>query len=377
MPEKSKKNVVILGGGWAGTLIARQLSGKLDPTEYSIVLVNDRPFFIHLIAAARLTVTSEDKLDPREDSSLVPFDKLFLKGNGATKIGKVVSIVEEDPGKGGEVVLKDGERIPYAALVVATGNSWAGPINFPETDADVRAHINSWRNKYEKASHVVIIGGGPLGLETAGEVIDTWPHKKVTVIHHREQLINDTWPEKFRKDVERRWGLRGVTFILGDKLDVPPEGTVGVTTHKGRHIPDADLVIQAYGSRPNSSFLKTFDEDVLTSYGAVRVDEHLELPGHPGVFAAGDVTNLPETKQASKAHRHVPIIVENVISFLRGTPSRRVYKGLPEALVITLGNNGGSGYYDILWGVLVGNFLVKWLLARTLHVKKSRAMRGY
>lgn len=68
-------------------------------------------------------------------------------------------------------------------------------------------------------------------------------HKKVTVIHHREQLINDTWPEKFRKDVERRWGLRGVTFILGDKLDVPPEGTVGVTTHKGRHIPDADLVV--------------------------------------------------------------------------------------------------------------------------------------
>lgn len=164
MPEKSKKNVVILGGGWAGTLIARQLSGKLDPAEYSIVLVNDRPFFIHLIAAARLTVTSEDKLDPREDSSLVPFDKLFHKGNGTTKIGKVASIVEEEPGKGGEVLLKDGERISYAALVVATGNSWAGPINFPETEADVRAHINSWRNKYEKAAHVVIIGGGPLGL---------------------------------------------------------------------------------------------------------------------------------------------------------------------------------------------------------------------
>lgn len=68
-------------------------------------------------------------------------------------------------------------------------------------------------------------------------------HKKVTVIHHREQLINDKWPEKFRKDVERRWGLRGVNFLLGDGLDVPPEGTIGVTTHKGRHIPDADLVV--------------------------------------------------------------------------------------------------------------------------------------
>ncbi|KAI0629807.1 FAD/NAD-P-binding domain-containing protein [Trametes polyzona] len=374
MSEKTKKNVVILGGGWTGTLIARDLSGKLSPSEYNIILVNDRPFFIHLIAGARLTVTSEGRL---EDQVLVPFDRLFHNGNGTAKIDKVASVVEEVPGKGGEVVLRSGERIPYAVLVLATGNSWAGPIDFPESDADVRAHINSWRNKYEKANHVVIVGGGPLGLETAGEVKETWPHKKVTVVHHREQLVNDTWPDKFRQDVERRWRLRGVEFILGDKLDIPPEGTTGVTTHKGRHIPDADLVIPAFGSRPNTGFLKNFDEDVLTPYGNVRVNDNLEVIGHPGVFAAGDITDRKETKQASKAHRHVPVVVANVISYLQGEPPKRAYKGLPESIVITLGSNGGAGYFDILWGIMIGDWLSKWLVARNLGIRKSRAFRGY
>ncbi|KAI0823949.1 FAD/NAD-P-binding domain-containing protein [Trametes gibbosa] len=373
MPHNATKAVVVIGGGWAGTLIARDLSAKLDPSKYSITLVNDRPYFIHLIAGARLTVVAEDRL---EDKVLIPFDRLFHNGNGTAKIGKVASVVEDEKGKGGEIVLRNGERIRYAALVIATGNSWAGPIDFPETDAEVRAHINSWRDKYEKAKHVVIVGGGPLGLETAGEVKETWPHKKVTVVHHRDQLLNDTWPEKYRKDVERRWEHFGVDFILGDKLDIPSTGTIGVITHKGKHLPDADL-IPAFGSRPNTSFLKTFDGEVLNEYGAIRVDEHFEVPGHPGVFAAGDVTNRKETKQASKAHRHVPIVVENVISFLQGQPFKRMYKGLPESIIITLGKNGGSGYFDVLFGIMIGNWLSKWLVARHLGIKGSRRLRGY
>ncbi|KAH9850143.1 FAD/NAD-P-binding domain-containing protein [Lenzites betulinus] len=374
MPENSVKSVVVLGGGWAGTLIARDLSAKLDPSAYDITLINDRPYFVHIIAGARLTVTAEGKL---EDKVLIPFDRLFHNGNGTAKIGTVASVVENDKGQGGVVVLDGGERVPYTALIIATGNSWAGPMDFPKTDVEVRAHISSWRDKYEKATHVVIVGGGPLGLETAGEVKETWPNKKVTVVHHREQLVNDTWPEKYRNDVERRWRRFGINFILGDKLDIPPDGTIGVTTHKGKHIPDADLVIPAFGSRPNAGFLKLFDEKVLDDYGAICVNDHFELPGHPGVFAAGDVTDRKETKQASKAHRHVPIVVANVVSFLRGEPCDHGYTGVPESIVITLGKNGGSGYFNVLWGIMIGNWLSKWLVAKHLGINGSRRLRGY
>lgn len=144
-----------------GTAVARELSAKLDASKYTITLINDRPYFVFLIAGARLTVTSADKL---EDSALIPYDKLFHNGNGAVKIGKVVSISEGAAGKGGQVVLENGERVSYASLVLATGSVWPGPLNFPEHDDEVRAHINAWRSKYENAKHVVIVGGGAVGI---------------------------------------------------------------------------------------------------------------------------------------------------------------------------------------------------------------------
>ncbi|CDO72240.1 hypothetical protein BN946_scf184970.g92 [Trametes cinnabarina] len=369
------RNVVIVGGGWAGTLIARQLSAKLDASKHRIILVNNRPFFIHLIATARMTVTPEDRL---EDKALVPFDKLFYNGNGTVKIGNVVSIAETAPGKGGKVVLEDGEEIPYSALVLATGSIWPGPINFPQKDADVRAHINSWRSKYEKANHVVIVGGGAVGIETAGEVKEAWPQKKkVTLVHSENLLLNDTYPDKFRKDIEQRVRRKGISLILGDKLDIPPEGTVGVTTEKGKELPDADLVVPAFGSRPNTGFISTLGQDVVTQHGTVRVDKFLEVPGHPGVFAAGDIIDWKEQKQAAKANTHATVVAANVVSFISGKPPAKAYKGSWELIVIPVGRTGGSGYFGILWGIVVGDWFTRVVKAKELMVSQARKLRGY
>ncbi|KAI0329006.1 FAD/NAD-P-binding domain-containing protein [Cubamyces sp. BRFM 1775] len=374
MAEK-RQNVVVVGGGWAGTLIARDLSAKLDASKHNLILISDRPYFIHLIAGARMTVTAVDKL---EDKALVPFDKLFHNGNGSVKIGKVVSISAGSAGeKGGEVILEDGERIPYAALVLATGSSWPGPLHFPEKDADMRSHLESWRNKYEKANHVVIVGGGAVGLETAGEIRDIWPKKKVTVVHSEAQLLNHTYPDKFRKDIERRARLRGIDLILGDKLDVPPEGTIGVTTHNGKQLPDVDLVVPAFGSRPNTGFILSLGEGVLTRNGTVRVNEHLEVLGHPGVFAAGDIIEWNEQKQAAKANTHAAVVAANVVSFLEGKPYKKVYKGSYEMILIPLGRTGGAGYLGFLWGIMLGDFFSRLLKAKELMISQARAARGY
>ena len=67
---------------------------------------------------------------------------------------------ETEAGKGGEVELEDGERIPYAALVLATGCTWPTTIELPSTRDDAQAHIDSWREKFKNAQHVVIVGGG-------------------------------------------------------------------------------------------------------------------------------------------------------------------------------------------------------------------------
>lgn len=165
MAEKvPKKTVVIVGGGAAGGGLARDLSKKLDASLYNIVLVNDRTFYVHLIAMARIAVSGEDKL---EDKALFGFDKLFYNGNGTVKIGKAVAIAEAGVGKGGELVLEDGERIPYTSLVLATGSTWPSIIQLPGTESEAKTYINSWRSKVEKAQHVVVVGGGAVGIGTS------------------------------------------------------------------------------------------------------------------------------------------------------------------------------------------------------------------
>lgn len=181
----------------------------------------------------------------------------------------------------------------------------------------------------------------------------------MTVVHSEKLLVNSTYPDKFRKDIERRARRKGIDFILGDKLDVPPEGTVGVTTHNGKQIPDADLVVStapmltcsrlltlllqvpAYGARPNSSFISTLDQGVVTQSGTVRVNAFLEVVRHPGVFAAGDIIDWEEQKQAVKANTHAGIVAANVLSFLEGKPLKKQYKGSPELILIPLGKVRG------------------------------------
>ena len=63
-------------------------------------------------------------------------------------------------------------------------------------------------------------------------------------MHGDKQLLNSTYPAKFRKNIEGRVRARNINLILGDYIDTFPEpGFVGLTTRKGEKISDADLVV--------------------------------------------------------------------------------------------------------------------------------------
>ena len=68
-----KKNIVVVGGGSGGTLVARELSQKIDASRFNLILVNDRTFYSHLPALARIMVSDVDQLS---EKALFKFDKL-------------------------------------------------------------------------------------------------------------------------------------------------------------------------------------------------------------------------------------------------------------------------------------------------------------
>ena len=164
MSKGNRKSIVVVGGGASGATITRILSSKIDANTTSLTLVTARPFALHLPAAIRMTTTAEGKL---EDTVLIPYDNLLVKGNGTIKVGRVTAIEEgKEAQAGGSVILSTGERIHYDILVLAPGSEWDGPLSFPDDRAAVLEHIRSWRRKFENANGIVLAGGGAVGIGT-------------------------------------------------------------------------------------------------------------------------------------------------------------------------------------------------------------------
>lgn len=167
-PSKTmgKKTVVVVGGGFIGSQLARRLSATLDSAKHTLILVDARPYALWLIAGCRMTVTDEGHLEER---CFVPYDNLFVNGNGTYQQGKVVSInvVQEKGSSKDTIVLEDGERVEFDALVLATGSSYTGPVAFPDNPTECIAHIEQWRGKFKEAEHVCLVGGGGVAVGTS------------------------------------------------------------------------------------------------------------------------------------------------------------------------------------------------------------------
>lgn len=158
--SSKRQNVVIVGGGGVGAPTAKNLSSTLDPSKYNLILINTRPYYIHLVATIRMVVTAEGKI---EDRALFPFDNNFVNGNGELVVGTVTSITDQGE-KGGYVTLADGETIDYSVLVLAAGSTWEGPLRLPDTKPETQHWVDDWRVRFEKSDDILLVGGGAVGI---------------------------------------------------------------------------------------------------------------------------------------------------------------------------------------------------------------------
>ena len=77
---------------------------------------------------------------------------------------------------GSDVITSSGDRVPFDFLVIATGTTFDGPSSRAERLKAFEAE----KTKLSGASSVLIIGGGPVGVELAGEIATDFPEKKVS-----------------------------------------------------------------------------------------------------------------------------------------------------------------------------------------------------
>jgi hypothetical protein len=112
---------------------------------------------------------------------------------------------------------------------------------------------------------------------------------------------------------------------------------------------------------------------VLNSRGQIKIRPTFQLESHSNVYAIGDVTNLAEQKQATKAPKHAQIAAANILAQLGGGVAKKTYSGQPELIIIT---NGKVGCCSSYFGLF---FLsdVPFPLAETRHLFHGHALGNH
>jgi NADH-dependent peroxiredoxin subunit F len=138
---------------------------------------------------------------------------------------------------------------------------------------------------------VAVVGGGNSGLDAAFQLMKICP--KVYLIESSDNLRADEIMQqqvRASNNVEILTGTR-VTQIFGDKSGYVDSITVtNDKSGKERKLEVKGIFIEI-GLAPNTGFLKNFVS--LNEYGEIIID-CAGRTGVPGLYAAGDVTNVPE-----------------------------------------------------------------------------------
>ncbi|RWW15304.1 hypothetical protein GW17_00020866 [Ensete ventricosum] len=148
--------------------------------------------------------------------------------------------------------------------------------------------------KIKSSQSVLIIGGGPTGVELAGEIAVDYPDKKVTIVHKGSRLLEFIGHKASKKTFD--WlTTKKVEVLLEQSVDLDSisEGDGVYTTSTGEKI-SADCHFVCVGKPLGSSWLQDSAlRDCLNKNGRLMVDEYLRVKGRSNIFAIGDITDIP------------------------------------------------------------------------------------
>jgi NADH dehydrogenase FAD-containing subunit len=213
----------------------------------------------------------------------------------------------------------------YDALVISTGVAngfWRQP-NFQSAD-DISADLRAAHDRLANASSVIVVGGGAAAVSSAANLARTWPQKRVDLYFPGERALLQHHPRAWER-VEQRLAEVGVVLHAGHRAVIPDGFACDQITAEpvqwstGQPPTKADAVLWAIGKvRPNTAWLPA---DLLDEHGFVRVTPELQVPGHRGVFAVGDVA-ATDPLRTSARNRADGLLAHNVLAEFEGRPLR-------------------------------------------------------
>ena len=275
----SGQRIVVLGGGIAG-VAAAEAACQAAPTA-DITLISGEPELPYW----RLNLTRLLDGEIKEDALPLHPAAWYAQQRIRLLTGVTATVVAPDHH---EVKCSNGEKILFDKLILATGAAaflppWPGAQLAGVIALRTLANVREVLRQLRPGLRCVCIGGGILGLETAGALA-----KHGVQI---ELLAGDGWPMPRQlthaggEILARHVATLGIRLHTNAKTRaiLGVERVSGVQLSDGRELP-ADLVLVTTGIRANLALATS--AGLRTQQGVV-VDDWLTT-SHPDIFAAGD-----------------------------------------------------------------------------------------
>lgn len=233
LPPSETKNVVVIGGSFAGVQIAKRLADTL-PTGYRVILIEKNSHFNYVFLFPRFSVVKG-----HEQFAFIPYDGI------AKSAPKGIFEFVQDTAKevsDKHILLGSGEKIDYEYLIVTTGTSSAIPSKLISTERDgAMGELQITQNKIKDAKRIAVIGGGAVGVELASDVKSFYPDKEVALIHSRGQLL-PSFGKKLHDETMKAFEELGVSVLLNERPKIPADGHT-LTLLNGK-VEEFDLVVR-------------------------------------------------------------------------------------------------------------------------------------
>ena len=101
-----------------------------------------------------------------------------------------------------KIFVNDNFALDFTDVVIAVGSDGPFPgVAKGFTLEDIKTEYKNLSDTIEKSDEIVIVGGGPVGVEIAGEIVERYKTKKIYLIHSGNQLITTEFGDKFQKNL--------------------------------------------------------------------------------------------------------------------------------------------------------------------------------
>ena len=402
---KNKKKIVILGSGFAAVECAKKLENEFgnDP-EIELVMIGEDNFLLftpmlpqvasgmietrHIVFPIR-TICKKTKFYEGRIKNVDPYGKLVtLWGTGDKRS---ISIHYDF------LVVALGSETNFFGMADVEKNAYTmktlnDAVMLRNRIIDMLEQAENETNPILRKSFLnfVVVGGGFAGIETAGELMDLlldvrkyYPSiqkddLKVIVLEAMGEILpgfNKKLAEFAKQKLKER-GIniqlkKAVTSFDGNEvtiktLDETPKDSIDQSEINS--IITKTLIWTA-GITPVNTIKRSMFK---TEKGKIVVNNFLEVPKFPGVFAIGDcalfvdpITNRPFPPTAQIAEAQAKMAAKNLISLIKNSEKEKfVYHSKGQLAII--GKRTGIATF---LGVNISGFLA-WLIWRNVYLSK-------